>query len=257
MTPAHLEQVPGTGTETLAELNVESRISLAFTAHPEAVAALLPPGWQSNAFAAGPSRGANLLLILSDRQLVQDGNGAPLPGQAINLLAVAAVPARHAETGAQGVMIVHGLSAQPEGAPGPYDVFSAAEATAERTLRAGAGDTRTGDEQWHFAGADGTVLELRMRHTRGVPVRSQTETRAYSRIRPDFSRIYRADQGSFVLRSSVDGTDSVADWRFRATGPQLGTLFDGSEQLVSVTAIPWLVRQVFLPALDAQEIPCR
>ena len=43
------------------------------------------------------------------------------------------------------------------------------------------------------------------------------------------------------------GVDRVSRVSFKATGDKLGTLFDGSQQLISVTAIPWYSRQVSLP----------
>jgi hypothetical protein len=35
---------------------------------------------------------------------------------------------------------------------------------------------------------------------------------------------------------------------FRASGGVLSSLFDGNEQLISVTSVLWFARQVFLPA---------
>jgi hypothetical protein len=35
---------------------------------------------------------------------------------------------------------------------------------------------------------------------------------------------------------------------FKASGPKLSPLFDGSEQLIGVTSNPWYTRQTFLPA---------
>ena len=43
--------------------------------------------------------------------------------------------------------------------------------------------------------------------------------------------------------------DRVSSVSVKMSGQKLAPLFDGSEQLISVTSIPWYSRQVFLPAL--------
>ena len=57
-------------------------------------------------------------------------------------------------------------------------------------------------------------------------------------------------QGKTVV--AFDTTQSVSEnpffaFTFKATGPKLAPLFDGSEQLVSVVAVPYYSRQVYLP----------
>jgi hypothetical protein len=44
------------------------------------------------------------------------------------------------------------------------------------------------------------------------------------------------------------GADRVQKIQFKASGPTLSPLFDGSEQLIGVTSDPWYTRQTFLPA---------
>src|SRR4051794_36435585 len=105
-------------SESLTELNVESRIVLAYAVTETAVRSLLPQGWTSAPAETGPSQGANLTIIFSDRLLVQNSDGQPLPDQATNQLAVVVVPAHQPDTAARGVMIVFGISARVAGAPG-------------------------------------------------------------------------------------------------------------------------------------------
>jgi len=52
-----------------------------------------------------------------------------------------------------------------------------------------------------------------------------------------------------VVRSVPAGIDRASFVGVKAAGDKLGMLFDGSQQLISVTAIPWYSRQVYLPAL--------
>jgi hypothetical protein len=41
--------------------------------------------------------------------------------------------------------------------------------------------------------------------------------------------------------------DRVQDYQLRVSAPELSGIFDGTEQVVAITAIPLYVRQVFLP----------
>jgi uncharacterized protein (TIGR02246 family) len=241
--------------EILTELNVEARTVLGFTARETVVKTQLPVGWSPSPAETGPLKGTNLLVIFSDRLLVQSADGKPLPGQAANQIAVVGVPAKQAETNAQGVMLTFGLSARPEGAPGPYDVFLPAAAQIERVLSSGPGTARDAEEQWSFTSEGGERLRLRLRYSRGVPVRAMdVVTRVFSAKDPTFYRIYHADQGADVLRSDVTGSDAISHLEFGVEGRRLGALFDGSERLVSVVSQPWTVRRVFLPQHEQQHL---
>jgi hypothetical protein len=67
-----------------------------------------------------------------------------------------------------------------------------------------------------------------------------------SAITPEFQRTYRIDQAADVLRSAAT-PDRVEQITFRASGPALAALFDGSETLLGVTAIPYYVREISIP----------
>jgi uncharacterized protein (TIGR02246 family) len=234
-------------SEILTEMNVEARTILAYQAPQKALEDLLPPEWVLTPPDTGPSTGANLNLIFSDRLIVQTADGRPEPGDATNQIAVLAAAGQNARTGARGVLILYGLSAKPSGAPGPYGVFSPADADVERILTSRSPENGMATERWNFHSENGDQIHLQLSYSRNVPVRSDTETRAYSAKNPDFYRIYRADQGAVILRSGATGTDSVVENHLKASGPLLGPLFDGTEHLVSITSIPWTVRRVFLP----------
>jgi hypothetical protein len=237
--------LPPSPADVPDESNVETRTVLAFTVRLEALAAWLPAGWQPAPASDGPAQGANLNVIFADRLLVQTAEGATT-----NQLAVLAIPARRTDGVAAGVLIAYGLSAQAAGSPGYYQVFVPAKVGTERTARTAAGTAHVA-EHWDFASADGEQLTLALEYTRGVPRRSSTTTEAYSAHNPARHRTYRADQGASVLRSVPLGTDALSRLSFQAAGPRLAALFDGSEQLVSVIALAWTVRQAFLPVPGA------
>ena len=50
-----------------------------------------------------------------------------------------------------------------------------------------------------------------------------------------------------VLRGPDGAADRLRNFSFKAAGGKIGALFDGSEQLVTATSVPWYSRQVFLP----------
>jgi hypothetical protein len=50
------------------------------------------------------------------------------------------------------------------------------------------------------------------------------------------------------MLSIATGTDRVLKYPFKATGAKLSPLFDGLEQLISITSVPFFSRQIFLPA---------
>lgn len=44
-----------------------------------------------------------------------------------------------------------------------------------------------------------------------------------------------------------NGTNRVVSFSLKAVGPKLTPLFDGNEQLISITSIPSHVRSIYLP----------
>jgi hypothetical protein len=69
----------------------------------------------------------------------------------------------------------------------------------------------------------------------------------FSGAKPDFFRIYRVEQAIDVVRSTATAVDRVTKLSFKASGDKLGSLFDGTEQLISVVSVPWYSRQLYLP----------
>ena len=63
---------------------------------------------------------------------------------------------------------------------------------------------------------------------------------------PDFQRTYHIDQATDVVRS-VNSSDRVSQVSFSATGSALPPLFDGTQVLRGVTAIPYYVREITIP----------
>ena len=102
-------------------------------------------------------------------------------------------------------------------------------------------------ELWEVRDAAGGILELRLQYQRGIPVRVKAEAKPRSAVDPNFFRIYRIDQGLDAVKSVPTSIDRVQQYSLRVTMAELRKLFDGSEQLISVSVLPWYHRQVSLP----------
>ena len=213
----------------------EVRTVLAFKASPTAVQNLLPEGWEPAPIAAGPSKDANLNVVFIDWITVTNPDGKP--GNTARIAAIAA-PARKKGTQEAVPMVVAGL-ASGSYAPGAYGTFAPAKVTVDRHERTDASGTSTAEEAWEFIGDGGDKIQLQLRYTRGVAERSKIEAKPHSPVKPEFYRIYRIEQAADVVRSAATGTDRTQKYSFKAIGGKLAQVLDGSEQLISVTSLPW------------------
>jgi hypothetical protein len=229
--------------EKLVSTYGEARTILAFSIPDAPLQKILPSGWLPSPFRTGPSKGANLVITFMDWLAVQDPDGKPAKTyRSVGL----SVPAKQNGTETTVSMVVGGLSSPSGYAPGPYGNFVAAKSTIARTLRTDDQDVSSAEEAWHFEGESGDSIQLDLQFVRGIAARSKLEAKVHSATKPDFYRIYRIEQAFDVIRSA-DGTDRVQKYFFKASGPLLSTLFNGSEQLISITSMPWFSRQAFLP----------
>ena len=90
-------------------------------------------------------------------------------------------------------------------------------------------------------------MVLALEYTRGMPTRNKGESKVHGGPDPAFFRIYRADSGGDVLRSTSAGVDRVKKLSLRVTTAELKEAFDGSAQVVNIMALPWYLRDVSLP----------
>jgi len=223
--------------------NVDARTLLAFKAPQAAVEKLLPAGWEINPPAAGPSKGFNLGVILIDQLMAQDPDGKPVDPVRGGVLVA---PVKKTGTESAGIMVLTGLMSPAGGVPGAYGVYALASPDVERTVRSGANGISLVEESWQFTSGDDRI-GFQIQFARGSLSRSKAELKVFSAAKPDFYRIYRVEQAADVVRSTETGADLAKKISFKASGPRFAPLFDGTEQLVSVTSIPWYARQVYLP----------
>jgi len=84
--------------ETLVVDGLFSRIVVAFKVDQKAAQAWLPTPWKVVSLAEGPLKGTNIMLMLDDRFIIQDGEGKLDKGGA-HCLAVLVSPGVHTKTG--------------------------------------------------------------------------------------------------------------------------------------------------------------
>ena len=231
--------------ETMVQQNVDTRVVLAFRVNPASLQKWLPTPWQISPIAAGPSKDANLTISFIDRLINQDRDGK-LIATGTTRLAALVVPVKHAESGAATLMDIREFYVSAE-VPGPYKTGLPVTIRRESSAQATDREPGTAMERWELRDSKGGVIECRIEYQRGVPSRAKPEIRLYSAVDPGFFRIYRPDVGTDVVKSVPAGIDRLRSYQFRVTMSELQTLFDGSEQLVSVAVGPWYVREVFLP----------
>jgi hypothetical protein len=227
----------------LFSTDINVRTGLTFKVADPVVQKMLPAGWEVNSPTAGPNKGFNLGVTLIDYVMVQDPEGKPLP---LRNIVVLNIPAKKTGTSETATMVFGGFIAQA-GVPGPYGVYGPAMINVDWGSHTGPDGKSMIYETWQARADHGSFLDIQLEFTRGVPARSKVEAKVHSAAKPSFYRIYRFEQAADVARSTAAGIDRVSKFTFKATGPGLGAIFDGSEQLISITSIPSYSRSIYLP----------
>jgi hypothetical protein len=234
---------PATAAEKYVGGNVDVRTMLAFKAADAAVRKLLPEGWDLDATSSGPAKGVNLHVTLIDRLTAQNAEGKALdPARIVTL----GIPAKKTGSDSRGTMLFRIYSSTSAGVPGPYGVSVQASTTMERKIRIDQAAITTVEESWEIQSQDGDSMQLQIQYVRGAMTIGKSEALMYSAAKPAFYRIYRSEQSSDVVRDIE--SNRVQKFVFKASGPKLAPLFDGSEQLIGVTSQPWYTRQTYLPS---------
>lgn len=196
---------------------------------------------------AGPSKGANLFVVFIQRLLSQTPDGKPSASGGTDRAVALVVPAKHAQTGEESAFVTRIYTTDHGGIPGPHKNSVKADVRRELVLRGENLAPGAGSDHWEMKEASGGTIVVRLANQRSLPALARTEQKPRSSVDPNFYRIYRVDQGAEVVKSVPAGVDRLQSYEFRSTVPELSKVFDGSSQLVSITAIPWYVRQVSLP----------
>jgi hypothetical protein len=233
---------PTFAAEKYVGSNVDVRMTLAFKAPDAAVGKFLPAGWELDIANSGPAKDINLRLTFIDRLTAHDAEGKALDPVRITTLSI---PARKAGSETRGTMLFLIYSSSASGIPGPYGVSVKADTNMEKRVRIDAAGTATVEESWELQSQGGDSVQLQIQYVRGTMTTGKAEQMMYSAAKPGFYRIYRSEQAADIVRGP--GADRVQKIVFKASGPKLAPLFDGSERLIGVTSMPWYTRQTYLP----------
>jgi hypothetical protein len=228
------------------QTNVDQRVVLGLRVPEPVLQGWLPQPWQSSPVAAGPSKDANVLISFIDRLVNHDADGK-LIATGVDRVVSIAIPARNPQTGETAPFAVREFNANVEAVPGPYKTAVPAQITRQGTFAGSGLEAGSGSEVWEVKEIKGNegVISLRFEYERGVPTRTKSELRLRSPIDPAFFRLYRFDAGMDVVKGATG--ERVKNLVFNATGTEMKRFFDGTHTLISVTVIPWYVREVFLP----------
>jgi len=240
---------PALAQEKLVTTDAAQRTILAFKVSDAALHTLLPNGWQSSPFTTGPSKDANVTVTFVHPIVAQGPEGQP---QDLIEIAAVGLMAKRMGTETTVPLVFAGFASKPSYVPGPYGAFELAKATVEQNVRTDPTGTSSVHESWEFSGDNAKSIQLELQYVRGPAMRGKTEARPHSAKMPDFYRIYRIEQAADVVRSAATGADRVQKIAFKVTGQPFAQLFDGTEQLISVTSLPFFTRQVSLPSAGTQ-----
>ncbi len=105
------------------------------------------------------------------------------------------------------------------------------------------------DEHWEFAAASGEHMEVPLKYERAAARKTSNEVKFYLArpIRASI-QIFKIDQGLDIMRNAtVQVRDRVKEFSVKAGGGKIAPLFDGTEKVVSIDALHWYNRGVYLP----------
>ena len=230
--------------ETLIGSNVDSRVLIGFDANAEAVQGMMPEGWTSIAFPSGPLAGANLLLVLEDRRIALDAEGALADPAISRGTALLGLAAGNEGEGAR-LFILRVFTTNPN-----YALFEGAvmaDILHATSTEGPANGGRARSETWQVAPANGGQMDVALNFTTGRPSWVTTEARPYSAADPEVSRIFRYSQLVDLVASSAVGKPLSGSFTFSSTIADLEGVFDGEEEMIAIMDLPVYVREVFLP----------
>src|SRR6266436_6378971 len=97
--------------------------------------------------------------------------------------------------------------------------------------------------------AKGERLETHVTYERGAARRNPTaEVKFFNPSNPSAYQIFKVDSGLDIMKNaSVPVKDRVKEFTYKATGGNIGALFDGTEKVLSWDSFHWYNRGIFTP----------
>ncbi|MCP3971145.1 MAG: hypothetical protein GY717_12670 [Rhodobacteraceae bacterium] len=150
--------------ETMVGSNVDSRVILGVSANADGVQAMMPEGWTTIAFPAGPLKGANLLLAMIDSKIEMDPYGKPLVPASRRAAGVVGL-AKQTDGEAVRMFVLRIYTTAPH--RDPYGNALAADIDRTQSLSCPADGARHSADNWHVAPMGGGDLTLVLNHATG------------------------------------------------------------------------------------------
>lgn len=242
--PSSRSEVAGTWVETSSEV----RMQLDFAVNPAALATFLPAGFEPNVATQGPAARANIRVIFIDRLAVTGPDNRAL-GSGLNSMVYLAVPGRDVAAQQNVQIIIGGIVSDAAEAPGPFgNYLAASDFLVTRTQSASPAGV-TGEESWSFAAASGEHLAFSVDYTRAAVNRGAGENagRFLAGQDPSMSQLFRVNQGLDITWNVTTGANRASDYEWSGGGGAWASLFDGSEELLSIDVINPYEREVYTP----------
>ncbi len=242
--PAPLPPVTG----TVLEQSNEYRFQLDVAVNPQALAKLLPAGWEAAIATQGPPKDCNLRLIFIDRVNVLDAANRVLP-PGKDIAVYLEVPVRQSGGTATGRMVLAGISENNSATAATFGTLvKATRSAASRSIATTNGST-TVTEDWALTGASGESATLHIKYARGPANRGVSEVRFYNPANPAQLVVARTEQETDIARNVTTlPPDRVSEFSFKVGGGKFASLFDGTEKALSWDSQPTYRRAIVQPS---------
>jgi hypothetical protein len=242
--PSSRPAVTGTWVETSSEV----RMQLDFAVNPTALATFLPAGYEPNVATQGPAARANIRVIFIDRLLVSGPDNRTL-GSGLNSMVYLAVPGRETATQQNVQIIIGGIVSDAAEAPGPFGNYIAASDFSVTRTHNASPDGVTGEEAWSFETASGEHFAFSVDYTRAAVNRGAGDGagRFIAGSDPSKAQLFRTNQGLDITWNATTQVDRVGDYEWSGGGGAWASLFDGTEELLSIDVINPYEREIYTP----------
>lgn len=234
--------------QTFSVEQIERCIVMGFQVNAETLQGRLPSPWRLDPVAGGALHGANLWITLVDNLRTETEQGKASIGGTLRF-AFFAAPATNPQTGQTVAVVLGGFASNAAYVPGFYKVYSAATIQIEHATKSLEGGTEKQSDAWEVLDGTGKLaLSFRLISSPDAMMRSRTksEINSISAKDPALWRIYKYDSVMDVVRSVPLGIDRIQRLDLRLNSAEFADLFNGSEQLVGISLLPWYIRQVYI-----------
>ena len=226
------------------ESGVDTRFQLDVHVPDDALRAMLPPGFSSNAANQGPAKDANLRVIFVDREVARDSSGK-LAGSGTEQFVSLVAPVKDSR-GAAAQFVLGGISSNAASATAQANgLLSATNLSFAKSLRSTEGGL-VEIQDWRFTAATGERFEMHIEFQRGPGFHIGPYTMPfYSAANPTVAQTTTEEEDLDILRNvTTVPPDRVRAFSFHGGGGKFTKLFSGNEQLLSWDNILWLRRSL-------------